>query len=74
MGTGQVCWADGMLYVFSESGGKMTLVEPSDSGCKITGSFSVAGQGSSWSLPVVTGGRLYLRYDTNLYCFDVKAK
>jgi hypothetical protein len=38
------------------------------------GTFNVAGKGPSWAHPVVTGGRLYLRYDDNLYCFDVKAK
>jgi hypothetical protein len=29
--------------------------------------------GPSWAHPVVIGGRLYLRYADNLYCFDVKA-
>ena len=37
------------------------------------GRIKVAGQGSSWALPVVIGGRLYVRYDTNLYCYDIKA-
>ncbi len=41
---------------------------------KITGELKVDGEGPSWAHPVVIGGRLYLRYDTNLYCFDVKAK
>ena len=41
---------------------------------EMTGEFSVAGEGPSWAHPVVAGGRLYLRYDTNLYCFDVKAR
>ena len=71
---GEVCWADGMLYVFSDTGGKAFLVEPSDAGAKIAGKLKVAGTGKSWAFPVVAGGRLYLRYDTNLYCFDVKAK
>ena len=31
---GEVCWADGMLYAFSDSGGKACLVEPSKSGEK----------------------------------------
>jgi len=38
-----------------------------------TGS-TVAGEGESWAHPAVFGGRLYLRYDNTLYCFDVKAK
>ncbi len=74
MGTGQVCWADDMLYVFSASGGKVTLAEPAADACKVAGAFKVEGSGASWAHPVVIGGRLYLRYDTNLYCFNVKAK
>jgi hypothetical protein len=32
------------------------------------------GDGPSWAHPVVVGGRLYLRYADNLYCFDVNAE
>ena len=39
---------------------------------EIKGKVKVKGNGPSWAHPVVIGGRLYLRYDTNLYCFDVK--
>jgi hypothetical protein len=41
---------------------------------EIKGTVSVPGMDQSWAHPVVYGGRLYLRYDNNLYCFDVKAK
>jgi hypothetical protein len=34
--------------------------------------LKVEGEGTSWAHPVVIGGRLYLRYDTHLYCFDVQ--
>lgn len=71
---GQVCWADGMLYVFSDSGGQISLVDPGAEGSRVKGSFAVEGTGRSWAHPVVVDGRLLLRYDTNLYCFDVKAK
>jgi outer membrane protein assembly factor BamB len=70
---GQVCWADGMLYVFAESGGQMTLVDPAAEEPRVRGTFKVEGTGRSWSHPVVVDGRLLLRYDTNLYCYDVKA-
>jgi len=39
---------------------------------ELRGTFSVQGNGPSWAHPVVIGGRLYLRYDDNLYCYDVK--
>ena len=74
VGKGSVLWADGMLYLFGESGGKAALATCSPEGMQMKGQFSVAGSGPSWAHPVVIGGRLYLRYDTNLYCYDVKAK
>lgn len=72
VGKGSLCWADGMLYLFSESGGKLGLATCSPSGFQMKGSCSVEGKGPSWSHPVVIGGRLYVRYDDNLYCFIVR--
>lgn len=72
VGKGSVCYADGMLYLFSESGGRAGLGTCSPDGLEMRGSFEVQGEGPSWAHPVVIGGRLYLRYDTNLYCFDVR--
>lgn len=73
-GAGQVTFADGLLFSFADQGGRLTLIDPEDPGARVKGSLQVAGAGNSWSHPVVVNGRLYLRYDTNLYCFDVKAK
>jgi outer membrane protein assembly factor BamB len=73
VGKGSLCWADGMLYLFGESGGRAGLATCSPDGFEMKGTFSVEGRGPSWAHPVVIGGRLYLRYDTHLYCFDVKA-
>jgi outer membrane protein assembly factor BamB len=73
VGKGSLCWADGMLYLFGEGGGQAALATCSPDGLKITGRVKVQGEGPSWAHPVVVGGRLYLRYDTTLYCFDVRA-
>ena len=73
VGKGSLCYADGMLYLFGERGGKAGLLVCSPNATEVRGMFSVEGSGPSWAHPVVTGGRLYLRYDDNLYCFDVKA-
>jgi outer membrane protein assembly factor BamB len=73
-GKGSLCWADGMLYLFSENGGQAALATCSPDGLVIKGRVKVEGSGPSWAHPVVIGGRLYLRYDTNLYCFDVREK
>ena len=73
VGKGSLCWADDMLYLFSENDGEAALATCSPDGLEITGRLKVDGEGPSWAHPVVIGGRLYLRYHTNLYCFDVKA-
>ena len=73
VGKGSLCYADGMLYVFGERSGKAGLLVCSPDATEVRGTFSVEGSGPSWAHPVVIGGRLYLRYDDNLYCFDVKA-
>ena len=74
VGKGSLCFADGMLYLFSERGGKAALATCSPEGLTIKGNVTVEGSGTSWAHPVVIGRRLYLRYADNLYCFDVKAK
>ena len=73
VGKGSLCWADGMLYLFSEENGQAALATCSPEGLQIKGQVKVDGEGPSWAHPVVIGGRLYLRYDKNLYCFDVKS-
>ncbi len=72
VGKGSLCWADGMLYLFGEENGQAALATCSPNGLEIKGKVKVDGDGPSWAHPVVIGGRLYLRYDTTLYCFDVK--
>ena len=74
VGKGSLCWAEGMLYLFSEKNGQGALAACSPSGLQLKGTVKVDGEGPSWAYPVVIGGKLYLRYDTTLYCFDVKAK
>ena len=74
VGKGSLCFADGMLYLFSERDGKAALATCSTKGLEIKGNMTVQGDGPSWAHPVVIGGRLYLRYADNLYCFDVKTK
>ena len=72
-GKGSICYADGMLYLYDEGDGSVALAPVSPKGLKITGRFRVDGDEQSWAHPVVTGGRLVLRYGDNLYLYDVKA-
>ncbi|MFW6162982.1 MAG: PQQ-binding-like beta-propeller repeat protein [Planctomycetota bacterium] len=74
VGKGSLCWADGMLYLYGEGGGRAALATCSPEGLEVKGRVQVDGRGPSWAHPVVIGGRLYLRYDTHLYCFDVSAR
>lgn len=73
VGKGSICFADGMLYLFGENNGEIALATCSPEGMEIKGRFNVQGSDTSWAHPVVIDGRLYLRYDTNLYCYDVRA-
>lgn len=72
VGKGSVCYADKMLYTFGENG-KMGLVQATPKEFVSKGQFALKGKGPSWAYPVVNGGKLYVRYDTTLYCYDVKA-
>ncbi len=74
VGKGSIAFADGMLYLFGENGGQAGLAAANPEAFKMAGNFQVAGAGTSWAHPVIANGKLYLRYDTNLYCFDVGAK
>jgi outer membrane protein assembly factor BamB len=71
VGKGSICYADGMLYTFGENG-RMGLVEATPTGFVSKGEFKIRAKTSTWANPVVNGGRLYLRVDSTLYCYDVK--
>lgn len=74
VGRGSICWADDMLYLYSEKDGTAGLAVCSPDGLEMRGTFTVEGSEQSWAHPVVAGGRLYLRYDDNLYCYDVRGE
>ncbi len=74
VGKGSLCFADGMLYLFGEKDGQAGLAAASPDGFTMSGQMKVAGTGSSWTHPVVANGKLYIRYDSTLYCFNVMAK
>ncbi len=70
-------YADGLLYLRSEDGaGTVAIIEASPDGYKELGRFNPPDRSDkhSWPHPVVTGGRLYLRDQDVLQCYDVKGK
>ena len=75
VGKGSLTCADGHLYVRSESKkGSVALVEATPAGYKETGRFDQPDRSdrSSWPHPVVCGGKLYLRDQDVLLCYNVK--
>jgi len=77
VGKGSVMFADGKLIVRSEGGkGSIALVEATPEGYKEHGRFDQPERSrrNSWPHPVVAGGRLYLRDQDLLLCYDLKAK
>ncbi|MEI6340950.1 MAG: PQQ-binding-like beta-propeller repeat protein [Verrucomicrobiota bacterium] len=78
-GKGAVHYADGHLYCVDEGSGAVALVEVSTQGWKQKGQFKLSPQttqrkpqGRIWVHPVVSGGKLFLRDQELLHCYDVK--
>jgi outer membrane protein assembly factor BamB len=76
LGKGSVTCAEGLLYCRDEVKGTVALVEASPDGYKERGRFVQPDRGKekSWPHPVVAGGRLYLRDQDQLFCYDLQAK
>lgn len=73
--------ADGKLYLLGEQSGEVVLIDASPSGWKEHGRFTLAPQtsqrkpkGKIWTHPVVANGKLYLRDQELLFCYDVRAR
>jgi outer membrane protein assembly factor BamB/precorrin-6B methylase 2 len=72
-GTVSPTWADGHLYLRSQEG-KVALVEATPKGYTPKGLLKIpeAVDKRGSTAPVVAGGRLYLRDDDRLFCYDVQ--
>ena len=72
-GSAAICYADGNL-VFRYQSGEVALIEATPSDYHLKGSFKPAyvGKNPCWAQPVVIGGRLYLRDQDKLMCYDVR--
>ena len=77
---GAVAYADGMLYCLEENTGTCVLIEASPDGWKEHGRFVIAPQtkqrsarGKVWTHPVIANGKLYLRDQEIICCYDIKA-
>jgi outer membrane protein assembly factor BamB len=75
VGQGSICYADGRLYVRGESTGDVALVAASPDSYQEKGRLHQPDRSreKAWPYPVVANGRLYLRDQNVLLCYDVKA-
>jgi outer membrane protein assembly factor BamB len=65
-------YAEGMLYCRSEAG-LVSLVRATPDGFELKGRFEQPERSdrNAWAHPVVAGGRLYLRDQDKLFCYDL---
>lgn len=74
VGKGALTYADGMLYLIGEDR-VVGLAEANPNAYVEKGRFAIDDFGRpSWAHPVVAGGKLYVRNQGMLTCYDVKAK
>ncbi len=74
VGKGSLAFADDRLYLYSE-GGVVGLAEASPKGYVEHGRFELrTGRLPTWSHPIVSGGKLFLRDQDVIYAYDVRAK
>lgn len=77
VGKGSVSFADGLLICRDEDNeGTVALVAPTPQGYTEKGRFNPPDRSSknSWPHPTISGGKLYLRDQDVLLCYDLKAK
>jgi outer membrane protein assembly factor BamB len=79
LGKGAIAYADGRLYCLDEGSGTVVLAEASPNGWQEHGRFKLdpqtkirSSQGRIWTHPVISHGRLYLRDQDLIHCYDVK--
>ena len=73
-GSAAVAAADGCVYLRYE-GGEMVLIAASPDGYKQLGMFTPPVVNKpAWAHPVISGGKLYLRDQDTLMCYDIKTK
>jgi len=81
LGKGAVTGAGNRLYCLEERSGTVALVEASPGGWKEHGRFKLTAQskqrsseGAIWTHPVIANGKLYLRDQELLSCYDISTK
>ena len=78
-GKGAIAYADNRFYCQGERDGKVILIEASPKGWKKHGEFIISPQtkkrnpkGRIWTHPVICDGKLYLRDQEYISCYNLK--
>jgi outer membrane protein assembly factor BamB len=78
LGKGAIGYADGKFYCIDQSEGQVVLIDASPEGWTERGRFTLSPQseiraprGGIWVHPVIVGGKLLLRDQEFVYCYDV---
>lgn len=72
-GSASVAVADGHIYMRYEDG-LMVLVQATPNGYTEKGAFMIPDvTAKSWSRPVIAGGKLYLKEQGTIYCYNISA-
>jgi outer membrane protein assembly factor BamB len=74
-GKGSIAYADNRFILRTEDKGSLALIEASPAGYKEHGRFEQPSRSNekAWPHPVVSNGRLYIRDEDHLLCFDLSA-
>jgi len=71
--SGNIIFADGLLYCYSENG-EVGLVEPKDNGFNLISKFKVPfGANQHWAHLVIKDKKLYVRHGTSLMVYSIAA-
>ena len=72
-------YADNRFYCLGESDGRVVLIDANPTGWKSKGEFTITPQtkqrsskGKVWTHPVVSNGKLYLRDQELVHCYDIR--
>jgi outer membrane protein assembly factor BamB len=73
VGKGSLIFADNRLYLYGENG-TVALADAAPDGYRERGRFSIetSTNNPAWSHPIITGGKLIIRDQDNIYAYDVK--
>jgi len=74
-GKGSITYADGRLYFRDESAGNLWLIEANPKEYVLTGKFKQPDRSSrpAWAYPVIANGKLYVRDQEIMHCYDIRA-